>query len=206
MDKVLSKVCYIIFIVLFFISFNSYAYANDELVEEVYVTPNGSRYHLENSSKVHKVMLRPAISKGYVPCKVCNPYGMAGTITETTSNDSFILVIIIGSVCISFALIYHFRQSNFVYKLLTILLIACYIIIPIASCLLHVYTVYLYSMNYGFLGALLSFCLPIFSELFMIFDYIFTYGIFNSYLGFIVAYILLYVLLVGIHYLLEKDD
>lgn len=68
-----------------------------------------------------------------------------------------------------------------------------------------VYTVYLYSVNYGFWGALLSFCLPIFSELFMLFGNIFTYGIFNNYLSLIVAYILLYVVLIGTNYLLEKD-
>ena len=186
----------------------------------VYITSKGSRYHLknckylENSNNVHKVMLRTAISKGYVACKVCNPYGMAGT-TETVSNEveaatndnfnSFILVMTIGVTTVLIVLAYYFRNTNFVSNLLHILMISCYIIIPIVSCLLHIYTVYLYSMNYGFLGALLSFCLPVFSEIFMLFDYIFAYGIFNSYLGFIVGYILIYVVLIGIHYLLEKD-
>ena len=78
-------------------STTSIANSNDEDV--VYVTSKGSRYHLkdcgylDNSSKVHKLMLRTAISKGYVACKVCNPYGMAET-TEEKSNNNLVIIII----------------------------------------------------------------------------------------------------------------
>lgn len=65
--------------------------SNDE--EAVYVTSNGSKYHLKdcislkNSSQVHKVMLRTAISKGYIPCKTCNPYELADTFYQEDGNN-----------------------------------------------------------------------------------------------------------------------
>ncbi|WP_321301536.1 hypothetical protein [uncultured Sphaerochaeta sp.] len=55
---------------------------NDQLtkiVHMVYVTPNGKKYHLktcrilDNSSVVDEIILEDAISKGYEPCKACQP-------------------------------------------------------------------------------------------------------------------------------------
>lgn len=90
--------------------------SNEETDEDVvYVTSNGSRYHLEscsyldNSSKVHKVKLRTAISKGYVPCKVCNPYGMAETEENQNSNNNNWLVVIL---CIALALLVFYIIFN----------------------------------------------------------------------------------------------
>lgn len=181
---------------------------------DVYVEDNSSLFHSYGCKELtrtpHKITLDVAIDRGYYACEVCNPLGLSednsATTTEDSRFDSFILVMIIGGIGISITLLYHFRQTGFVSSLLKIIMIACYIIIPIASCLLHVYTVYLYAMTYGFWGALLSFCLPVFSELFMAFDYIFAYGIFNSYLGLIVAYILIYIILIGVYYLMEDDQ
>lgn len=75
----------------------------------VYVTSKGSKYHLkdcsylDNSSQVHKVMLKTAIDQGYVACKVCNPYGMAETTEEKSNNN---LVIIIISIALIVLIIY----------------------------------------------------------------------------------------------------
>lgn len=182
---------------------------------KVYIEDNSALFHSygckELTGTPHKITLDIALDRGYYACEVCNPLGLAEESNNNVNIDksdhfelSFVLTIIVTFV-IALALIYKFRHTNFVEKLLSIALIICYILIPIASCLLHVYTVYLYAIDYGFWGASLSFCVPIISEILLVFDYIFTVGIFNNYLALIVGYLLLYVLLVGLHYLLEKD-
>lgn len=70
----------------------------------VYVTSNGSKYHLygcdEINSTPHKIELVTAINKGYAPCKICNPYDLASAEiieeqTEMQNNSKFIIFIII---------------------------------------------------------------------------------------------------------------
>lgn len=88
--------------------------SNDEDV--VYVTSKGSKYHLkdcsyiDDSSQVHKIMLRTAISKGYVPCKACNPYGMA----ETVNKVNYSYLIYIFAIIITILIIYLiFNEINY---------------------------------------------------------------------------------------------
>ena len=82
----------------------------------VYVTSKGSKYHLkdcsylDNSSQVHKVMLKTAISKGYVACKVCNPYGMAETTEEKSSNNLIIIIISIALILLIIYIILNERR------------------------------------------------------------------------------------------------
>ena len=73
----------------------------------VYVTKDGSKYHLygcdEINSTPHKLELVTAINRGYAPCKVCNPYDLASAeIAEEKAEKKEIttkIIIIIG-ICV----------------------------------------------------------------------------------------------------------
>lgn len=66
----------------------------------VYVTNSGSKFHSPGcddlDSTPHKLTVEQAQEKGYAPCKVCNPYGLAGNTEKTTKkniNIPFFLVL-----------------------------------------------------------------------------------------------------------------
>lgn len=98
---------------------NSTSTTNSNEEDVVYVTSKGSHYHLancgylDNSSQVHKVSLRTAINKGYVPCKVCNPYGMAGVIEDESTDNTWIIVVFCIVILL---LILYILFNEFKYK------------------------------------------------------------------------------------------
>lgn len=64
----------------------------------VYVTSTGSTYHLAGCNKLdstpHSLTVTEANSKGYAPCKKCNPYNLADDFYENTFNPNILLFII----------------------------------------------------------------------------------------------------------------
>lgn len=197
-----KKVAVIFFIILSIISLCFNAYATDG-TETVYVTKTGSKYHTYGCDYLNgqplKTTLSNAIDKGYSPCKMCNPYGLADTQSSASNSDEnnnyFMYMTIVLSVIVIIVLLYivnnklsENQKNNILNKFFNVTLIIGYIFIPLAGTILHIYTTYLLSINNGFWGAFLGFCFPIISEFYMIFNYIAKYGFINDY----VCYILLY--------------
>ena len=85
-----KKVAVIFFIILSMISLCFNAYATDG-TETVYVTKTGSKYHTYGCDYLNgqplKTTLSNAIDKGYSPCKMCNPYGLADTQSSASNSD-----------------------------------------------------------------------------------------------------------------------
>ena len=111
----MKKIKFIMFIfsILVLISFNAVKAQNAEIV---YVTSNGSIYHTEDcietyGQKTHRLKLKDAIFKGYIPCKKCNPYGMNN---ENSFNYNVWLVII--SVTLIILLLYLIYNDRYYLK------------------------------------------------------------------------------------------
>ena len=79
-------------------------------------------------------------------------------------------------------------------KFFMYLLVICQFLVPIGAGLLHLYTVYLFGVNYGFLEALLSCCLPLLSEIWCAVDYTIECGLINTYTLCIGIYLLIVIL------------
>lgn len=64
----------------------------------VYITKTGVKYHKAGcdtmKSTPYKITVSQADSRGYAPCKVCNPYGLAGTVEENQNNTNSVLILI----------------------------------------------------------------------------------------------------------------
>lgn len=77
--------------------------------KKVYVTETGSKYHIAGCNKLdnepHALSLDSATSKGYAPCKNCNPYGLADTFYAKKANNSTIIVILMGAILLLIAYI-----------------------------------------------------------------------------------------------------
>ncbi len=72
----------------------------------VYLTSNGSKYHIsgcdEMTSRPYKTTVSEAENRGYSPCKVCNPYGLATEFYGISDNgNTKIFYFILGIVIIS---------------------------------------------------------------------------------------------------------
>jgi len=83
----------------------------------VYVTTNGAKFHSagcdEMKSTPHSITVANAQNRGYAPCKVCNPYGLAGTTTsENKSNLTNPLVYIIIGLLIVLILYIIFNDNK----------------------------------------------------------------------------------------------
>lgn len=66
----------------------------------VYITSNSAKFHSpgcdEMKSTPRSMTVAQAYSKGYAPCKTCNPYNLA----HTSQNDNFIIVPIIVMIVV----------------------------------------------------------------------------------------------------------
>ena len=73
--------------------------SNDTDTRIVYVISTGSKYHLAGCDKLdstpHSLTVTQANSKGYAPCKKCNPYNLANNFYENTFNPDILLFIIL---------------------------------------------------------------------------------------------------------------
>ncbi len=66
----------------------------------VYITRTGAKYHMSGCDYLdntpYKLTIAEAESKGYAPCKVCNPYGLAPEKEESNSSNIFIFILVIA--------------------------------------------------------------------------------------------------------------
>ena len=116
----MKKLMQLFFIILLLFLLNTSVFADDEIV---YVTSKGSMYHTESCPETtihesHKLKLKDAINKGYLPCKICNPYNMYKNNEEPEKDNSSKTWIYFFSSTVSILLVYIFinerryRRSN----------------------------------------------------------------------------------------------
>lgn len=112
MKKILLSICLLIFFIVFITSF---ALADSEIV---YVTKTGSKFHVYGCDYLDSAPIRTnlnnAINRGYSPCKVCNPYGLADDYYYEEENDYLIANLILTIVLyMGIPLFLYFRNMKF---------------------------------------------------------------------------------------------
>ena len=85
---------------------------NNTDYRDVYVTTNDSKFHSYGCDKIkntpHKMNVTEAQEKGYAPCKICNPFGLAG---ENKNNGVFknIIIVVLPILFIIYVIINELR-------------------------------------------------------------------------------------------------
>ncbi len=84
----------------------------------VYITKTDVKYHKAGcdtmKSTPSKITVSQADSRGYAPCKVCNPYGLAGTVEKeiNDTNGVLILICIVLGILVIYLIINDKRHKN----------------------------------------------------------------------------------------------
>lgn len=80
----------------------------------VYVTTNNSKYHVSGcdylDSAPHSLTVTEAESKGYAPCKVCNPYGLVINEEENDSNNKIIFILVTALIVLIIYIIFNEKK------------------------------------------------------------------------------------------------